>query len=237
MNATATLTESPVVSRAEWLAARKELLRQEKELTRRRDELSRQRRALPWVKLDQDYVFTGPEGKVTLSDLFAGRSQLIVYHFMFGPGWEEGCKSCSLIADHFDPLLVHLRAKDIALAAVSLAPIAELTSFKTRLGWKFPWVSSHGTGFNRDFHVSFTEEELKRPVYYNYAMREFPVEEAPGMSVFAKNADGEIFHTYSAYSRGLDPLMGVYQFIDLTPKGRNEDPDATMSWVRYHDRY
>jgi predicted dithiol-disulfide oxidoreductase (DUF899 family) len=238
MPTTATLDQPSVVSRATWLAAREELLRQEKAFTRQRDELSRQRRALPWVRLDQDYVFDGPRGRVALGELFAGRSQLIVYHFMFGPGWEEGCKSCSYIGDHFDGLVPHLNAKDIAFAVVSRAPLAELTPFQARLGWKFNWVSSAASDFNRDFHVSFTPEEVAQgPVYYNYTTQGFPIEEAPGLSVFAKNVDGEIFHTYSTYSRGLDLLIGAYNFIDLTPKGRNEDPDATMSWVRYHDRY
>ncbi len=240
MNATlaSAPTDHRVVSPAEWLAARKELLRVEKEFTRRRDELSRQRRALPWVKLDKDYVFTGPQGKVTLGQLFGDRSQLIVYHFMFGAGWEEGCKGCSFVSDHFNGALAHLRAKDIAFAAVAAAPLAEFTPFKARMGWTFPWVSSHGSDFNHDFGVGFTSEQIATGrVPYNYTLRPFPMEEAPGLSVFLKNADGEIFHTYSTYGRGLDALIGAYQLIDLTPHGRNEDPEQPMSWVRHHDRY
>lgn len=232
------LSHPRVISRAEWLPLRQELLREEKELTRGRDELARRRRDLPWVRLEKPYAFEGAGGRATLGDLFGTRSQLIVYHFMLGPGWEEGCKSCSLLADHFDRSVVHLNARDISFAAISLAPWPEIRAFQARMGWTFRWLSSHGSEFNRDFHVSFTPDEIAcGPVYYNYAMQEFPIEEAPGLSVFAKDERGAIFHTYSTYSRGLDPLIGAYQLIDLTPKGRNEDPDATMAWVRHHDRY
>jgi predicted dithiol-disulfide oxidoreductase (DUF899 family) len=227
-----------VVSNAEWVAARKEHLAKEKEFTRLRDELSKQRRELPWVRVEKQYVFEGPNGKETLADLFGGRSQLIVYHFMLGPGWKEGCQSCSFISDHFDGMTIHLANRDVALVVVSRAPIAEIEAFKKRMGWKFKWVSSFGTDFNYDFHVSFTKDELaKGEVYYNYAVTKFPSEEAPGASVFHKDASG-IFHTYSAYARGLDIMLGVYNFLDMAPKGRDEDGLAfSMSWVRHHDRY
>jgi predicted dithiol-disulfide oxidoreductase (DUF899 family) len=227
-----------VVSPKEWIASRKELLRKEKEFTRLRDELSRQRRELPWEKVDKQYVFDGPNGKETLADLFDGRSQLIVYHFMFGPGWQEGCPSCSYLADHFDGSLVHLANRDVTLAVVSRAPYAQIEAFKKRMGWRFKWVSSFANDFNRDYHVSFTKEEMAAgKVSYNYNMVEFPSEEGPGASVFYKNA-GDIFHTYSAYARGLDILVGAYNFLDLAPKGRDEDGLAfSMSWVRHHDRY
>jgi predicted dithiol-disulfide oxidoreductase (DUF899 family) len=228
-----------VVSSREWIASRKELLRKEKEFTRLRDELSLQRRELPWEKVEKEYVFDGPNGKVSLADLFGGRSQLIVYHFMLGPGWEAGCPSCSYLADHFGGSLVHLANRDVTLAVVSRAPIDQIEAFKKRMGWQFKWVSSFGTDFNRDYHVSFTKEEMaKGKVEYNYEAVEFPSEEAPGASVFYKNEAGEIFHTYSTYARGLDILVGAYNFLDLAPKGRDEDGLAfTMAWVRHHDRY
>jgi predicted dithiol-disulfide oxidoreductase (DUF899 family) len=231
---------SKVVPPGEWLAARKEFLIKEKEFTRLRDELSRQRRELPMEKLEKQYTFTGPKGKETLADLFAGKSQLIVYHFMLGPGWKEGCPSCSYLADGFDSAAMHLPHRDTTLAAVSRATSPEIEAFKKRMGWKFNWVSSAGSDFNFDYHVSFLKEEkAKDKVEYNYRLMEFPSEEAPGASVFYKNEDGEIFHTYSTYARGLDILVGTYNFLDLTPKGRDEDgmlPHA-MAWVRHHDRY
>lgn len=228
-----------VVSQTKWTEARKALLVEEKEFTRRRDELARRRRELPWRKVEKEYSFDGPGGKETLADLFDGRSQLIIYHFMLGPGWEEGCKSCSFLADHFDGSLVHLAARDVTLVVVSRAPLAEIQAFQKRMGWKFKWVSSYGNDFNFDYHVSFTKDDMaKGSMYYNYEMREFPSDEAPGASVFYKDASGEVFHTYSAYARGLDILLGTYNFLDLTPKGRDEDDLAfTMSWVRHHDRY
>jgi predicted dithiol-disulfide oxidoreductase (DUF899 family) len=228
-----------IVSRAEWLAARNEFLTKEKEFTRLRDELSRRRRALPWEKVEKRYEFDSTRGKITLADLFDGRSQLIVYHFMFGPGWQEGCPSCSYVADHFDGSLLHLANRDTTLAVVSRAPLAEIDAFKKRMGWKFQWVSSYGSDFNFDYHVSFTPEERSRgEVYYNYVMDKFLREEGPGFSVFAKDAAGEIFHTYSTYGRGVDILIGAYNFLDLVPKGRDEDHLAfTMEWVRHHDRY
>jgi len=228
-----------VVSHQEWLAARTAFLAKEKEFTRQRDELSRQRRALPWEKVEKRYEFSTPHGTRTLADLFNGRTQLVVYHFMLGPGWQEGCPSCSLIADHFDGMTIHLANRDTTLTAISRAPLPEIEAFKKRMGWKFPWASSSGSDFNFDYHVSFTPEEKARgKVPYNYGEREFPSDEGPGLSVFAKDASGELFHTYSTYGRGLDILMGVYNFLDLVPKGRDEDALAfSMSWVRHHDKY
>ncbi len=231
---------SKVVPQAEWVAARKELLKKEKEFTRLRDELSKQRRDLPWERVQEQYVFDGPNGRQTLAELFGGRSQLVVYHFMLGPGWTEGCKSCSFLADHFDGATIHLAHRDTTFMAISRATLPEIEAFKRRMGWKFKWVSSFGNNFNFDYHVSFTKEELaKGKVYYNYNdATEFPVEEGPGLSVFYKNDAGEIFHTYSSYARGLDTLVGTYNFLDLTPKGRDEDGLAfTMAWVRHHDKY
>jgi predicted dithiol-disulfide oxidoreductase (DUF899 family) len=235
---TKTIDHPVIVSEPEWLAARQQLLAKEKEFTRQRDELSRQRRELPWVRIAKNYVFDGPNGQETLADLFEGRSQLVVYHFMLGPGWEEGCKSCSYLADHFDGANLHLPNRDVTFVVISRAPSSEIERFKKRMGWRFKWVSSNGNDFNFDYHVSFTKAELaKEKVNYNYEMQEFPIEEAPGLSVFRKNEDGAIFHTYSTYGRGLDTLIGTYNLLDLVPKGRDEDPESTMSWVRHHDRY
>jgi predicted dithiol-disulfide oxidoreductase (DUF899 family) len=228
-----------VVSEEQWLAARRELLREEKEFTRLRDQLAARRRALPWVKIDKAYVFISPSGPVTLADLFQGRSQLVVQHFMMGPGWEEGCKSCSFMMDHFNAAAAHLPARDVSFAAVSHAPLAEILPFKQRMEWNVNWVSAHGTDFNFDFHVSFTPEEMERgSVYYNYTKQPFPHEEAPGVSVFARDAAGNVYHTYSTYGRGLEFIMGTYTVLDLTPKGRDEEGLAYgMEWLRHHDRY
>jgi predicted dithiol-disulfide oxidoreductase (DUF899 family) len=229
-----------VVSEDKGLAARRELLREQKDLPRRRDDERRVRRELPWVKVDKAYTFDSPTGRVSLSDLFGDRSQLAVYHFMMGPEWNEGCPSCSFVSDHFAPTVVHLQARDVAFAVVSRAPIAEILPFKERMGWGFNWVSSHGNDFNYDYHVSFTEEEMARKtVYYNFGLTEFPNDEAPGLSVFTKDAKGDIYHTYSTYGRGLDQFMGTYTILDLVPKGRDEEPTKffKMDWVRYHDRY
>jgi predicted dithiol-disulfide oxidoreductase (DUF899 family) len=233
------LQHPKVVSPAEWLAARKEHMAQEKEFTRLRDKLSRERRELPWEKVEKQYVFEGPNGKETLADLFGKHSQLIVYHFMFGPGWKEGCPSCSYLADHYDGAAIHLANRDVTLAVVSRATLAEIETFKKRMGWQFKWVSSFGSDFNYDYHVSFTKDEKANgKVLYNYELGEFPSEEAPGASVFYKDEAGEIFHTYSSYARGLDILVGTYNFLDLAPKGRDEDGLAhSMAWVRHHDRY
>jgi predicted dithiol-disulfide oxidoreductase (DUF899 family) len=237
--APAEIQQHQVVSPEQWIASRKALLRKEKQFTKLRDELSRERRQLPWEKIEKRYVFEGPDGRQTLADLFDGRSQLIVYHFMFGPGWEAGCPSCSFLADHFDGSLVHLANRDVTLVVVSRAPMAEIEAFQKRMGWRFKWLSSFESDFNHDFHVSFTKEErAKDKVDYNYERTEFPSDEAPGASVFYKNGQGELFHTYSAYARGLDILVGAYNFLDLVPKGRDEDGLAfTMAWVRHHDRY
>ena len=231
--------EHRVVSQEEWLAARKQLLRKEKEFTRFRDQLSAERRELPWVRVDKEYVFDGPDGKETLADLFDGRSQLMVYHFMFGPGWEQGCPSCSFVSDHIDGANWHLPHRDVTLLAVSRAPLAQIEAFKQRMGWRFKWVSSYENDFNHDFHVSFTPDEMARgEVYYNYTMTEFPSEEAPGLSAFYQDPNGAVFHTYSTYARGLDMLVGAYNYLDLAPKGRDEaDLPSTMAWVRHHDRY
>jgi predicted dithiol-disulfide oxidoreductase (DUF899 family) len=231
--------EHTIVPPAEWLAARKELLRKEKEFTRLRDELSRQRRELPWENVEKKYIFDGPKGKETLADLFGGRSQLIVYHFMFGPGWKEGCPSCSFLADGFDGAAIHLAHRDVTFLAISRATLPEIEGFKQRMGWKFKWVSSFGNDFNRDYHVSFSKDELeKRKVYYNYGVTEFGAEEGPGASVFYKNQAGEIFHTYSTFGRGLDPMISTYNWLDLAPKGRDEEGLVfSMAWVRHHDRY
>ena len=227
-----------VVSEAEWLVARKDLLTREKEFNHQRDALSKARRSLPWVKIDKEYVFDGPDGKETLADLFDGRSQLIVYHFMFGPDWEEGCKSCSLLADHFDGANWHLPQRDVTFVAISRAPLPKLDAYKKRMVWRFKWLSSQGNDFNFDYHVSFTkEEEKKNEVSYNYTNSEFISDELPGLSVFYQDEDGNVFHTYSAYARGLDILVGTYNFLDLVPKGRNENPESTMDWVRRHDQY
>jgi len=228
-----------IVSREDWVAARKALLAKEKEFTRARDALSAARRNLPWVKVDKDYVFEGPDGQETLADLFAGRSQLIVYHFMFGPDWEEGCPSCSYLADHFDGAITHLNHRDVSMVVVSRAPLDKLEAYRKRMGWKFKWLSSLGSDFNHDYHVSFAEDEVAAgKVYYNYADGSFPSEEAPGISVFQKGANGDVFHTYSAYARGLDMLIGAYNLLDLVPKGRDEDGLAfTMEWLRRHDQY
>jgi predicted dithiol-disulfide oxidoreductase (DUF899 family) len=228
-----------VVSQAEWLAARKELLIKEKSFSRQRDELSAERRKLPWVRVEKEYVFDAHGGKQTLADLFGGKSQVIVYPFMLGPGWEEGCKSCSFLADHFDGSVVHLAHRDVTLLAVSRAPLPQIEAFKKRMNWRFTWVSSNGSDFNHDYHVSFTKDEMANgKVYYNYDMTEFPSEESPGASVFRKDGTGAIFHTYSTYARGLDMLIGAYNFLDLVPKGRDEtDLKFSMAWVRHHDKY
>ena len=231
-------TNREVVSPAEWLVARKDLLAREKEFNRQRDALSAARRALPMVKIDKNYVFDGPDGKETLADLFDGRSQLIVYHFMFGPDWEEGCKSCSYLADHFDGANWHLPHRNVAFVVVSRAPFSKLNSYKKRMGWRFKWLSSEDNSFNFDYHVSFTkEEEKKNEVYHNYGTREFISDELPGLSVFYKDENGDVFHTYSTYARGLDILVGAYNFLDLVPTGRDENPESTMDWVRRHDEY
>jgi predicted dithiol-disulfide oxidoreductase (DUF899 family) len=233
------MDHSKVVSRDEWLAARKQHLSKEKEFTRLRDKLSAERRELPWVKVEKNYVFDAPKGRETLADLFDGRSQLIVYHFMFGPEWEQGCPSCSFLSDHIDGSIAHLAHRDVTFVVVSRAPLPKIEAFKKRMGWRFKWVSSYGNDFNFDYHVSFTKDEMaKGQVYCNYDKNEFPSDEGPGISVFYKDGTGEIFHTYSSYARGLDILVGAYNYLDLVPKGRDEaELPWTMAWVRHHDKY
>ena len=234
-----TIENPRIVSRDEWLTARKQLLAKEKQLTHQHDAVSAERRDLPWVKVEKNYLFNGPEGKQTLANLFGGRSQLIVYHFMFGPDWEEGCPSCSFNMDHTDGALVHLAQRDVTFVAISQAPIAKIEAFKKRMGWRFDWVSSYENDFNYDYHVSFTEDEMARgKVFYNFGLTEFPSAEAPGISVFYKDKNGDVFHTYSGFARGTETTVGTYNFLDFVPKGRDEDDLAfSMSWVRHHDRY
>ncbi len=231
--------ENPiVVSSEEWLAARRELLREEKAFTKLGDRLAQRRRALPWIQM-KPYTFESPTGRVSLADLFDGRSQLIVQHFMLGPGWEQGCKSCSFMMDHINPTVLHLKARDVAFAAISHAPLKEILPFKQRMGWAVNWVSSHGTGFNQDFHVSFTAEEIAcGGVPYNYGQLDFPQTEAPGISVFARDAAGDVYHTYSTFGRGVEVVMTTYDLLDLVPQGRDEENDESgMAWLRHHDRY
>ncbi|MGC2299270.1 MAG: thioredoxin family protein [Acidobacteriaceae bacterium] len=226
-----------IVSENDWLAARTELLRREKEFTRLRDELTAQRRELPWVKVEKRYEFEGPQGRVTLPELFDGQSQLIIYHFMFDPGWEAGCKSCSFWADNFNPVVVHLRHRDTTMMAVSRAPYEKIAVYKKRMGWTFNWVSSYGTDFNFDYHVSFTPEELaKKEGLYNFVTQDPQSSELPGVSVFYRDPAGTVFHTYSAYSRGIDLLNTAYNYLDITPKGRDEGGHG-MHWLRRHDEY
>ncbi|HEY0817196.1 MAG TPA: thioredoxin family protein [Rhizobacter sp.] len=231
--------QHPIVTRDRWVAERKALLAREKEMSRLSDQLARDRQKLPWVLVDKPYVFDTPTGKRTLADLFEGRRQLIVQHFMLAPGWEEGCSGCSFMADHVDGALPHLAARDLSFVAVSRAPLAEIERFRSRMGWQFPWVSSFGSSFNYDFHVSFTEAERARgEVFYNYGMSAFPHEEAPGVSAFIRDDEGQVFHTYSTYGRGVELMMGAYELIDIAPKGRDEAGlSHGMDWVRHHDRY
>lgn len=233
------MTVHTVVSRDEWLAARLALLEKEKQLTRQRDELACERRQLPWVQLEKNYVFEGPNGVQSLADLFEGRSQLAVYHFMFGPEWEHGCPSCSMAADGFDAVVPHLNQRNVTFVAVSRAPMPKIAAFQKRMGWRFPWVSSYANSFNRDFQVSFTPEELAAgKVTYNYGPSGFTSDEAPGLSVFFKDPLGNLFHTYSTFARGLEPLLGEYYFFDAMPMGRNEAGlPWPMAWVRHHDLY
>jgi predicted dithiol-disulfide oxidoreductase (DUF899 family) len=232
-------TKHPVVSHEQWITERKTLLAREKEVMRLEDEIARERRALPWERVETNYVFDTLEGSRSLADLFQGRRQLLVQHFMLGPGWEQGCPSCSFMADHTDGMNVHLAHRDITMLAVSRATLPEIERFRVRMGWKFEWVSSNGSDFNHDFGVSFTpEDHAKGEVVYNYRKTSFPSEEAPGVSVFYKNDAGEVFHTYSTYGRGVEVMMGAYRMMDLTPEGRGErNVPHKMEWVRHHDRY
>lgn len=232
------MTKHNVVSREEWLAARKAHLEQEKIFTRARDELSRARREMPWVEVDKSYVFDGPDGKESLSELFAGRSQLLIYHFMFGDDWEQGCKSCSFLADSYSGSVIHLAQRDVTMVTVSIAQRAKIDAYKQRMGWEFKWVSSHACDFNRDFNVSFTDEERQNSsATYNYKLSSFPMEEAPGISAFVKD-EGKIYHTYSSYGRGLDMFINTYHLLDIVPRGRDENGlNYSMEWLRHHDRY
>ena len=232
--------EHRIVSQDEWVAARKQLLVKEKEFTRLRDRLAAERRALPWVKVEKPYVFDGPDGKETLADLFGGHSQLIIKHFMIGPGWSEGCVGCSFGQDHVDGILVHLKHRDVSYVAVSHAPLPEIQAFKKRMGWQVKWVSSFGSDFNFDFHVSFRPEEIaKGEAYYNFETSKIGIDELSGNSVFYKDVNGDVFHTYSSYGRGGEDMLGTYRFLDLVPKGRDETgPNHNLTdWVRHHDRY
>lgn len=229
-----------VVDRETWLKARLELLDREKALDKDRDALTRARQALPWVAVDKTYVFDGPSGQQDLSDLFEGRSQLIVYHFMYHPSWgDEPCRSCSFWADNFNGIIVHLNARDVSMVAVSKAKIAQIERYRQRMGWSFHWLSSYSNDFNRDFHVSFTDDEVAREDgYYNYKRQRVPREEMPGMSVFAKGEDGTVYHTYSSYGRGIDMINGAYHLLDRVPKGRDEDDlPWNQAWVQRHDEY
>ena len=239
MTTTTELKPHPVATPERWLEQRRTLLAREKALTRLRDELAAERRALPWVRVDKPYTFDTPQGRRSLAELFDGRRQLVVQHFMFAPGWEAGCKSCSFMADHVDGATLHLAQRDVGFVAVSRAPLAEIERFRQRMGWQFRWVSSHGTAFNHDFDVSFTPEQRARgEVFYNYGWQAFPLEEAPGISAFVRDEAGQVFHTYSTYGRGVELMMGTYDFLDITARGRDEAGlDYTMAWVRHHDRY
>ena len=238
-NAPSALEAHPVVSHDAWLAARTALLAKEKEFTRLRDELSRERRALPWEKVDKEYVFEGPRGKQTLADLFERRSQLVVYHFMFNPEADEGCKHCSFWADNFNGIGAHLNHRDVSFVAVSRAPLAKIERFKRRMGWGFTWVSSAPNDFNYDYQVSFTPEQIRSgTMIYNYAPLDMDIADREGVSVFYRDPRGAVYHTYSCYARGIDMLNIAYNYLDLVPKGRDEDGLAfTQGWVRYHDRY
>lgn len=232
--------ETPnVVSHEQWLQARRELLAAEKEFTVQRDALTRRRMTMPWERVEKPYVFDTPDGKRTLGELFDGRHQLLVQHFMLGPGWQAGCKSCSFMADHTEGMTVHLNHRDVTMLAISRAPLNEIERFRHRMGWQFPWASSNGSDFNRDFGVSFTPEEVAAgKVHYNYGEWTHANDELPGISVFYRDDAGDVFHTYSTYGRGVEVMMGTYNLLDLVPKGRDEEQlPYTMAWVRHHDRY
>jgi len=237
--ATDSTLNHPVVSHRDWLSARTAFLAKEKEFTRLRDELSRERRQLPWEKVEKRYVFDGPKGKETLADLFENRSQLVVYHFMFTPEWTEGCPHCSFWADNFNDIIVHLNQRDVTMVAISRAPLAKLEAFKKRMGWSFNWLSSLDTDFNYDFQASFKPDEVKsKSAFYNYRQFDVGHVDREGTSVFYKAANGDIFHTYSAYARGIDMMNTAYHYLDLVPKGRDEDKlEFTQAWVRHHDKY
>lgn len=233
-----TLAGHRVVSRDQWLKERITLLAEEKAFTRQREQMSAKVRSLPWVKVDKTYTFDSPTGKKSLAHLFGPHSQLLVYHFMFDPTWSQGCKSCSFVADHYNPLVVHFAHRDTAFVTVSKAPIETLEPFRKRMGWTFPWVSAAHTDFGRDFGVSYTDQELADgTASYNYNSGTYPIRELPGLSVFYKDPKGTIYHTYSTFARGLDTFLGMYHYLDVTPKGRDEAAGEGMDWLRHHDRY
>ena len=226
-----------VVSRDKWLTARRDLLEAEKEVTHLRDKVNKQRLTLPWVRMDKEYVFDTLDGPRTLAELFDGRSQLLLQHFMFAPGWEEGCPSCSFMADHTDGMNLHLSHHDVTVVAVSLAPLAEIERYRERMGWQFKWVSSNGNSFNYDFRVTFTPEQVASGhIDYNFGQSPDLEEELPGISAFFKDEAGDVFHTYSTFGRGVEVMMGTYAMLDLMPKGRNET-EGMGDWMRRHDRY
>jgi predicted dithiol-disulfide oxidoreductase (DUF899 family) len=230
--------DRPVVSHEDWIAARKVLLAKEKAFTRAKDELTRTRQALPWERVEKSYVFQAPDGTESLADLFAGRSQLVVYHFMFGPEMRSGCKHCSFWADHYDGAALHLPHRDVSFVVVSRAPLVQLEPFKRRMGWRFKWVSSGDGDFNYDFGASFTQDQVTGgAMFYNYETTDAGGRDREGLSVFYRDAQGGLYHTYSCYARGIESLNGTYHFLDLVPKGRDEDPDDPQAWVRHHDRY
>lgn len=233
------MTDHKIVSETEWTEARRKFLDREKELTQLQEKISEERRALPWVKVTKNYTFDTPQGKKSLSDLFAGNSQLIVYHFMFSPDWKEGCVGCSFLSDHIDGANQHLKHHDVTYVAVSRAPLDKLTAYKKRMGWKFPWVSSEGSDFNYDFHVSFTKDQIaKGEATYNFEPYTGDMEDLHGSSVFIKDSDGAIYHTYSAYARGDERSLGTYMWLDITPNGRNEGQGGNLTnWVKRHDQY
>jgi predicted dithiol-disulfide oxidoreductase (DUF899 family) len=233
------MTDHNIVSEAEWTDARKELLAREKELTDLQEKVAEERRALPWVKVTKEYVFDTPQGRKTLSQLFDGRSQLVIYHFMYGPDWKEGCVGCSFLADHIDGANQHLMHHDVTWMAVSRAPLEKLRAYEKRMGWKFPWASSEGSDFNYDFHVSFTKDQIaKGNATYNFEPYSGDMEDLHGTSVFIKDNDGAIYHTYSAYARGDERSLGTYMWLDITPNGRNEGEGGNLTnWVKRHDQY
>ena len=230
--------EHKVVTQKDWLSARKRLLVKEKRFSEARDQMNRERRTLPWVKVEKEYLFDSPEGKVRLAELFDRKSQLVVYHFMFGPDWDEGCPHCSFWADHYDGVNYHLGQRDTTLVVVSRAPLRKIQAFKKRMGWRFRWVSSNQTDFNFDFYVSFTPQQIRTgKLFYNYENLEMDMDEREGVSTFYRDSRGQVYHTYSSYARGIDLLNTTYNFLDLTAKGRDENPEHSQDWVRYHDRY
>jgi predicted dithiol-disulfide oxidoreductase (DUF899 family) len=239
MTTTSTLaSEHRIVSRDQWLKERIALLKEEKDLTHRRDAIAEKVRNMPWVKIDKSYTFDAPTGKKSLADLFVDKNQLVVYHFMFDPTWSQGCKSCSFIADHYNGIVAHLGHRDISFVTISKAPLEKLEQFRKRMGWAFPWVSAANTDFSRDFGVSYTDQELMDGSgVYNFTDKPFPIRELPGVSVFYKDDSGNVFHTYSVFARGLEDFLTAYRYIDITPKGRDEEQIGGMGWVRHHDRY